>query len=204
VRSNKHRKAKTSFKITKPFILLISFIVVVIIATGLLSIESKEDKLYKKITNAQSALENFSGTTLEEDNVFTEITYKKLTSKIKSSDYTFVYYGTLTNEDYLTYIQTVNARAQVYDVSRVYLLDSTWASSIDTDDEDFGEENENTLTEVEKALDNVDMTIAPSLWVFKDSKVVFNSNDYLNDTYQKCPWNYVIEQAFGKFSSSKD
>ena len=199
MRSNKHRKVKTRFKFTKPLAFLISFIVVIAILTGLLSIESKEEKLYNRITNAQSALDGFSGKSLDEDNVFADISYKKLTKKIKSSDYTYVYYGTLTNSEFFTYIETVNERAQTYEVKKVYLLDGTWASQIDTEDEDYGEENNNVLTEVENAIGGVDMTVLPSLWIYKNGEVVFDSNDYINDTYQKGTWNYVIEQAFGHF-----
>lgn len=204
MRSNKHRKVKTRFKFTKALAVLLGFIVVIAILTGLLSIESDAEKLYTKITTAQAAVDDFSGTSLDEDNVFKEISYKKLTSKIKSSDYVYVYYGTITNTDYLTYIQTVNDRAQTYNVDRVYLLDSVWATSIDTDDEDFGEENNLVLSEVERALGGVDMTIVPSLWVFKDGEVVFNSDDYINDTYQASTWNYVIEQAFGRYPGEED
>lgn len=204
MRSNKHRKIKTRFRFTKELIFLILFIAVVAIFTGILSIESDASKLYTKITTAQSNVESFSGSTLDEDNVFKEISYKKLVNKVDSSDYTYVFYGNISNTDYLTYIETVNARAKEYDVERVYLLDSLWATSIDTTDEDFGEENNNILTEVENALDGVDMTIVPSLWVFKDSKVVFNSADYLNDSYQKGTWNYTIEQCFGDFPGSSN
>lgn len=204
MRSNKHRKVKTRFKITKPLIFLLGFIVVIIVLTGLLSIESADEKLYTRITNAQAAIDDFSGKTLDKDNVFKQISYKKLTKKVKSSDYVYVYYGTTTNTNFLTYIQTVNDRAQTYNVDKVYLLDSKWATSIDIDDEDYGEENNNVLTEVEKALGGVDMTIAPSLWIFQNGNVVFNSEDYLSDTYQAGTWNYVIEQAFGHFPGEED
>ncbi len=204
MRSNKHRKIKTRFRFTKELIFLILFIAVIAVLTGLLSIESDASKLYTKITTAQSNVESFSGSTLEEDNVFKEISYKKLVNKIDSSEYTYVFYGNVSSTDYLTYIQTVNSRAKEYDVKRVYLLDSTWATSIDTSDEDYGEENNNILTEVENALDGVDMTVAPSLWVFKDSKVVFNSKDYIKDSYQSSTWNYTIEQCFGNFPGSSN
>ncbi|MCR5705420.1 MAG: hypothetical protein K6G48_01270 [Acholeplasmatales bacterium] len=204
MRSNKHRKVKTRFKFTKALAILLAFIAVIAIFTGVLSIESDAEKLYTKITTAQAAVEDFSGSTLDEDNVFKEISYKKLTTKVKSSDYVYVFYGTTTNTDYLTYIQTVNDRAQTYNVDRVYLLDSVWATSIDTDDEDYGEENNLVLSEVERALGGVDMTIVPSLWVFQNGEVVFNSDDYINDTYQAATWNYVIEQAFGRYPGEED
>ena len=199
-RSSKRRKAKTKFKVTKPLIFLLLFLVVIAIATGLLGITSKKDKLYNKITSAQSSVAS-DADQLNEDNVYKEISYKSLTSKIKRSAYTYVYYGSYSDSTYLTYIETINQRAQTYDVKTVYLLDSSWTTHFDIEDEDNGEEDNIVITELEKKLDDVDLLTAPQLWVFKEGKVVFNSKDYTTDVYQTAPWKYVIEQAFGNYNT---
>lgn len=202
-RSNKHRKAKTKFKFTKEFIFLVLFLIVIGIATGLLGIRSKADKLYDKITAAQSAASSSSSTitTLSEDNVYKEISYKNVINKIKKSSYTYVYYGSYDDANYLTYLEDINQKAQTYEVGTVYLLDSSWAVSVDIEDEDHGEENNEILTQVEKALDGVDLKKNPQLWVFKDGKIQFNSQELLDDTYQTPTWPFIIEQAFGHYNN---
>lgn len=199
-RSTKRRKAKTKFRLTKELIFLLLFLVVIAISTGLMGIKSKKDVLLSKITTAQQAAGQ-SQNLLTEDNVYGEISYKKLVTKVKKSSYTYVYYGSYSDQSYLSNMETINQRAQKYDVKKVYLLDSSWATSLDTSDKTYGETNNETLTQVEKALDDVDLKTMNQLWVFKDGKIVFNSKDLIEDKYQPAPWNFVIEQAFGTYNN---
>ncbi|MGM9971851.1 MAG: hypothetical protein ACI35W_05525 [Anaeroplasmataceae bacterium] len=192
-RSNKRRKVKTKFRITKELIILIVFIALVGLATGLLSIESKSTKLYKEITSAQTS----SQTALAEDNVFSWISESDLKKKIASSEYTYVYYGSTSVTEFLDNIQAVNQGAQDYDISKVYLFSSSWAEGLDMTDEDTLDSNKQALKDKGDALGGVDLLIYPQLWVFKDGKAIFKSSDLTEDTYQQANWRFVIYQAFG-------
>lgn len=192
-RSNKRRKVKTKFRWTKELIILIVFIALIGLGTGLLSIESKSTKLYKEITTAQTSEQ----TALSEDNVFEWISYKDLKKKINSSNYTYVYYGSLNVADFLANIEAVNQGAQDYEVKKVYLYSSTWAEELDLTDEDTLDENKEALSNREAALGGVDLRTYPQLLVFKDGKAVFKSADLTGDSYQQATWRHVINQAFG-------
>lgn len=195
-RTNKRRKFKTKFRWTKELIILIVFILVVGVATILLSLESKSTKLYKEITSAQSDEQ----TVLAEDNVFSYwLSQKELRSKIKSSDYTYVYYGSTSVSEFLDNIQAVNQGATDYEIDTVYLYSSTWAEELDMTDEDTLDENKEALKTKSDALGGVDLLVYPQLWVFKSGELVFNSADYTEDTYvgSYVSWQLIINQAFG-------
>ncbi len=186
------RRNKATFKWTKELIILLSVIIVMIGVTIVLGIPSKADKLYEKYTSAQTS----SQTALTEDNVFEEISFKKLAKRIKNDEYTYVYYGSITVTEFLDNIEAVNQAAQLYEIDKVYILESTWVQELDLEDEDDGKENQAKLDAREEQLDGVDMSIYPSLWIFKNGKVVFNSDDILNDDYFPAGWSFVIERAF--------
>lgn len=194
--TKKRRTSNKKFRWTKELIFLIIFLCVIGLATGLMSIESKSTKLYNEITEAQQS--NSITTYMSEDNVFEKISYKKILNKITSDDYTFVYYGTSSNSDFLTYIQTVNERAKEYEVSKVWILDSSLYTDLDLDDEDEGEANNQKLVDRENSLDGVDLSVYPNLFVFKGGKLVYQLSDYTKDSYTEMNMNLAIEQAFGK------
>ena len=196
--SKKRRQYKSKFKWTKELIILIVFLCVIGLATGLMSIESKSTKLYNEITTAQT--EQGVSTYLSEDNVFEKISYKDLKSKIKKDSYTYVYYGSMSDSTYLTYIQTVNEVAKKYDVKKVWLHSSSWADNLDLEDADDGEANNQKLVDRENSLAGVDLKQTPQFWVFKSGKLVFQASAYVNDTYQQAGWELVIEKAFGLFN----
>ncbi len=195
-RTNKRRKVKTKFRWTKEFIILIAFIAIIGLATILMSLESKSTKLYKQITSAQTSEQ----TQLSEDNVFEYwIKESDLKKTIQSTEYTYVYYGSVANSDFLTNIQAVNQGAKDFDVKKVYLFSSSWAEGLDMTDEDTLDDNKQALKDKSDALGGVDLTIYPQLWVFKDGKAIFKSSDITEDTYvgQNASWQFIINQAFG-------
>lgn len=195
-RVKSRNRNKTKFKWTKELILLLVAILVLAGVTIVLNIPSKKEKMYESIVTAQTTAEVEA--TLDEDNVFKTISYKALDKKINSDEYTYVYYGSKNISDWLIQIETVNQKAQDFEIDTVYLFSSVWAEELDLDDTDDAAANQKKLDAREDALDGVDLLTYPSIWVFKSGKVVFDSTEVFDDPYvPSSQWTFVLARAFG-------
>jgi len=208
--ASKRRRNKVKFKWNRYLIILIVALVALITATIILSIPSEAKRNLNKWNEAITAYNTENSTsysTITSENVFTEIdesSYKKEIKKVKSlaksSGYTYFWYGSLTNGDYLEQLSAINTLAKDYEIDNVYLLYATYVTEAEADEETDTADYKKTVDSYEDILnadkdadvEDVDLTSYPALLVYKDSKLIFNSQGG-SDEYS---WSIYIQKAF--------
>lgn len=213
--ASKSRRNKVKFKLTKELVLLLTCIVAMITATVIMAIPSRSEKALEKYNTAITDFNTKNETQygfLDKDNVFDELDFhesfsdgdkEKLAKKLSSDEYVYVFYGSLTNGDFLQNLTLINGVAKENDVEKVYLAFSNFID--ETDDKNSKKFIDETLTPIQATLNNkaenyfgddVDLTDTktPVLLVYEGGKLRFNSQ-----TYKKNPeynWNTIINKAF--------
>lgn len=211
--ASKGRKNKVKFKFTKELAFLLVFIVVIVVATIILNLPTKTDKFTEKLNNAindYNAANNTQLTTLGEDHNFKSISYEDILEKKNNEGFTMVYYGYLTSgaTDYYSNLLNINHMAENYEYGTVYLYFADWYAEQDSEtleSVDFTREkaekeskiNEGKATDVEE----FDMSVYPTLLLFKDGSLIFNSQTYEDDT--ETNWYDYITKAFSLVSLDK-
>lgn len=209
------KKNKTKFKLHKELVFLLSAIVIMIAVTIILSIPSESKKTYDEINNAiyaYNATASTSYSTIDEDHVFKKANLGDIKSAIKKSGngteedakYVYVLYGSLNSAVILQYLSVIDNEAERREVSTVYwyssekvekqedLEDTKFVSEIEADQEVFNGESEDLVT---VGVDPVDLLEYPALLVYKNGKLVFNSNTVEEDgSYNG--WDIIISHAF--------
>ena len=209
--ASKSRRNKVSFKWTKELIFLIVFIVGMITITVVLAIPSNAKRTLNKYNEAITAYNTEKSTsysTIPSENVFEEISggYDKqvsnLMSLVKESEYTYVFYGSLTNETFLEQMSNVNAIAQNYDVKKVYVFLANYVVDAETN----GETSTSTYNNQIKAYNNIlnegrnadckefDMSSYPAFLVYKNGGLLFNTQVDEDNQYT---WAQYLNKAFG-------
>ncbi len=181
------RRYKYKFKWTKELSFLLGGILVLIVATILLALPTKVERLIAKWSDSE----------LTTETVFVEISESRLASLIESGEYIFVYYATPDQSDATTYIDLIEEKATLYEVETVYWLDSTEIYEEDEDTletRDFKEE----VQERGEALGGVDLLETLSFWVFNEGELILDFADY-SDSDSSNVFEQVICQAFGAY-----
>jgi len=220
--ASKSKRNKTKFKWTKELIFLIVGILALIAATIIINIpkgSAVQLEKYNKAISDYNSKNNAQYSFIPEENVLKETKINGISKKKKSNDYTFVFYGSLANAEFLENLSKVNNLAKEYDVKSVYLWFADYVEKADDDlkatatyknkvDEYNSIINENINSLVEssnglyKSQDNFDLETYPALLVFKSDSLVFNSQTYSkSEDSAEYSWDTYINTAF-KFAKA--
>ena len=215
--ASKSKRNKAQFKWTKELIFLIVFIVAIIAITVVLAIPSGAKRNLNKYNEAITAYNtenSTSYTALTADNVFEEIGggYDKQVSNVmdlaKENEYTYVFYGKLTDGVFLEQLSNINTVAKDYEVKKVYLFIANYVADAEANSETATSTYNNQIKEYNKIINadknadckEFDMASTPALLVFKDGKLFFNTQ---SDTDSSFTWSQYINKAFGFEKISK-
>ena len=213
--ASKSRRNKVKFKLTKELILLITCLIAMITATVIMAIPSRAEKALERYNTAITDYNTKNETQfafLDKDNVFDELNFhenfsesdaKNLADKLASDEYVYLFYGSLTNGEFLQNLSLINAVAKSNDVEKVYLAFSNFID--EADDKNSKSFITETLNPIENTLNNkiagydgddVDLTdtTTPILLVYKDGTLKFNSQTYKKNTEYN--WSTIINKAF--------
>ncbi len=210
--ASKSKKNKVKFKWSKELIFLIVGIVALIIAAIFLNLPSNSAIRLEKYNTAISeynSANNANAYTLTEDNVYYDITYEDLLKEKKEDKYLYVFYCTLSDADIITNMLTMNTIAKERNIDKIYLWYATYVSEAAEDDKNTLKYKE-YLSGIEKNIngniqyENVsqfDMEVYPTLLVFKNDCLVFNSQTYSvqenNDKSSEYTWMNYFYKAIG-------
>ncbi len=176
------RKTKFKFKWTKELVFLICGLLVMIIATIILALPTKQERFLNK----------WSGTSLTKETVITEIKEEKLLDEINKNEFVFVFYGAPADSTSVTNIDIVEAQAQIFDIDKVYWLDGT--EIYETDDETKSTRDFKTAINArEEKLQDVDLLTMGSFWVYQNGKLIVDSVDMDGSTFEQ-----VVHYGFSK------
>ena len=199
--ASKIRKNKVKFHWTKELIFLIVFVLAILGVTIALAQPTKEAKALEKYNNAilQYNSENSTSyNTLTEDHVFKEISHNSLAKKKNDKGYTYVLYGLLDNGTFLSSLASLNSMAKDNEIKTVYLYFATWVSEQeDQDSISFKNECNKKEAQLNDKVDpdhsEFDLTIYPTLLVFYDGELIYNSQTYKDNTQGS--WNNYINDV---------
>ncbi len=182
------RRVKYKFKWTKELTFLILGLVVIIVATILLSLPTRVDKLIKKWPS------------LTTETVYYEVSEDDLVDLINDGEYIFVFYGSPSDENASNNLTLVETYASNFDVDRVYWLDST--EILNTSDEtkntrDFKEQ----IAAREESLKGVDLLETLSFWAYNDGNLLVDYADYSEDGGTNS-FEQVVNKTFGAYKES--
>ena len=208
------RKSTVKFKLCKELVILVAFIVAMIVTTIVLSIPSQSTKDLEEMNNAiliYNQTNSTSYATLGEDNVYSKAELgdiKKAISKTsdgteENAEYVYVLYGSLNQATILQYLSVIDTEAKQREVEVVYLYssnkvenqedltDEEFVASLDKDEEVFNGENDELLA---AGVEAVDLTVYPTLLVYKNGELIFNSTTVIEDGSYN--WTLLISHAF--------
>ncbi len=215
--ASKSRKNRTKFKLTKELVILVCSIVVLIVAAIIINLPTSASLTLKKYNGAietYNAQNSTQYSYLPTGHVFKDINLNGIEKKKKSNDYTFVFYGSLSNATFLENLSVINTAADDYDVKRVYLWYADYVENATTEfkttakyREQVSEyeaiinKNINSLVEGSDGLylsqNNFELETYPALLVFKSDSLIYNSQTYSKaDDSSDYTWNTYITQAF--------
>lgn len=204
--ASKSKRNKVKFKWTKELGFLLGAIALVgAITLTLFIVKQVSGKDIKDVNEAIvdfNASESQSVYTLDtKNNVYKTISHDGLVSQKNSSDYTYVWYGTLTSADYLKNLSVINDLAEKYEVKTVYLYYATYVQEAINNDTQDTETYKTTLKSMENQLNEgrvdakaIDLDVYPAFFVFKDGKLVFNSQS--KDESSDYSWELIFTKAF--------
>ena len=204
--ASKSKKNKVKFKFTKELFFLIASLLILIAVTIVLAIPSSKER---QLTEINTAINNYNTEnstnyyTLTKDNRISVVSHEDLVNQKKSSDVTIVWYGLLSDGNYLEQISTLDNLATKYEVSKVYLYYATFvedaiAKEI-TDTLSYKNDLKAKEDELNEGKDQdakeISLATYPAVFVFKDGKLLYNSQVAGEST----EYNYSIHftKAFG-------
>ncbi len=183
---------KTKFTLTKQFIFLVIFIIALVGSSIYFSLPNGSDKIYKSY--AEVATE--TDVTLSKEHVFVGTTLNGLERKINNNkdEYLYVYYGMPSCSNCVANIETFNQAAKYFDVEKVYYLNATFIEKYDAENEDDA-----AKVDAMEAKVGFDLFDYPTLVVYKNGKVVFDSSTYKDESTQSMTvsWKNIAYFAFG-------
>ena len=199
--ASKNRKNKVKFKLTKELVFLVLGLVAILVTSIVLSLESAEEKEIKSINMAiinYNLANDKAYNTITGEDVLEVIEYDDLKSTISQDGYVYIYYGSLTNASYLENLCNINLEALKVKQDAVYLYYSNWVDGQeDLDAPEFKEEAKKREDEIfnmnndQYDVEDFDITVTPTLLVYKDGDLIFNSQSATEG------WNQIIPIAFG-------
>ena len=184
--------SKVKFTLRKELIIILAVAVVMIVATVLLNLPNKEEKFVSKWQAA--------GSTIVENTLFEETTFDDLDEIIKSDSKVYVYFASPSDSVSATNLNLIVQYAAVYDVEKVYIVDSAFAVAADREeDSDLNSkltalENKyfSSLSTEEDAYElNAEV---PNLWVFENGSLTLEIDHDLIDA--KGSWDAALIQLF--------
>ena len=215
--ASKSKRNRTKFKWTKELIFLLAGIVVLIVVAIVINLPTKATVALEKYNNSISEYNTANSTQyslLPTKHVFKDTNIDYIKNDKKSDEYTYVFYGSLTNAEFLENLSKINTIALEYDVKTVYLWYADYVENTDSDTKatasyktkvneynDIINENINSLVKDSDGLyasqDNFDLEVYPALLVFKSNSLVFNSQTYSeSDSASEYTWTTYINSAF--------
>ncbi len=184
-------KQKEKFKLRIELIGILLTIAIMITLSIVLRLPDAKTKLSNAYTEAGSSLTN--------EHVFVEMNYEELITHIETSDeLVFIYFASPECGNCVTEITTVNTKASYWDIEEVIYFDAT-DYMIDEDADDYEEDKElNEKISVMEDRLGVTLEFTPAIWVYEDNKLIFDSNDYLNDDEDGMilSWSQIADRAF--------
>ena len=202
------KRNSTKFVFTKELGILIGVIVVLIVATILLSIPNRTDRQIEKyneaITEFNTANSTQYATITTEDVVYKDVEYEDMADILKGEGTVYVLYGTLSLDTICSNFVTINNEAERREIETIYFLSSEYVDTFEDDEEDDDDEDifEATVEGYEKdifnanvleGVDEVDLMNSGALLVYKNGQLVFNSTSYTDYN-----WTQIINAAFSK------
>ena len=207
--ASKNRRNKVKFKLQPELIIILACLVVMLIATIWMAVPTKAETTTTNLNNAiysynqqnssSSSSSSTSSSYLPTKNVYEEVTHSNLVKKIKNEEYVYVIYGKYTsNTSIVGNLYNIQTICEDEEIKHVYLYDSTWVDEYDdTDSESFNivasalekDFNDNKSQDVS----DFDLLKSPTLLVFHNGSMVFNSQTYENSSYT---WSMYIRKAF--------
>ena len=210
--ASKSKRNKTKFKITKELIFLISFLAAIIIATIILSVPSANARSLDRINTAITQYNSENSTsysTLPKKNCFKELSNSsnydtvvdKLVDAKSSSEYTYFVYGLLTNATFLEQLSVINQKAETYEVENVYIFYASYVKEAEDEATTDTLSYKNKISEyegkinsdVDKDIKSFELAKYPAILVFKDGKLVFNSQ--VGNDSSEYSWSIYVNQA---------
>lgn len=209
--ASKSKKNKVKFQWTKELGFLIGALVAIIAATVILAIPTKDEKFAEKYNHAishQNTANNTSYNGVTPDHVFEEIDLEDvedLREIINENKYTYVVYGSENSADLLAQLYTLNTYAEEYEIETIYILSSIWVEEQEdlqaVESELIGFEN--TLFNLgadKNGVEDFAFTTYPTLLVFEDGNLVFNSQDAKELT----SWAAYLDYTFPKYNKVEE
>lgn len=214
----KGRKTKFKFIWTKELGFLIGGFLVLIGIVVALTIPTNSEQIYNDYKTAAEAntTDTATVTALAKEHVFYSVSLNNLASKISNAsdtdEYIYVFYGTDKDSVSVSNINAFNSSIIQYNdaielsssttskkIERVYYLNADFVyDEEDKEDNEFEAkiaEKESKLPRSTIGVKEVDFFNYPSLWVFHKGSLVFNSDDYLNDSDALVTsWSFVCNK----------
>ena len=209
--ASKSKRNKATFKWTKEFIFLISFVSILIIVTIVLAIPSGAQRALNTYNDAITAYNTENSTTyqtLSSDNVFEEIgggydaQVNNAVRVSKNEGYTYIFYVSLKDAAFVEQMSNINTIAKNYDIKKVYVFVANYVTDAEKNEETSTLTFNNNVTKyndlmnynVNKDCTKFDMASHPALLVYKTGELIFNTQV---DTDSKYTWSQYITKAFG-------
>ena len=204
--ASKSKRNRTKFKWTKELSFLIAFVAIIgAVALTLVLVKKFSGRDIKEVNEAIVQFNESESQTVytldTNKNVFRKISHDGLVSQKNSSDYTYVWYGTLTSADYLRNLYTLNEMAESYKVNTVYLYYADYVQNAINNDTKDTEAYKTTLKSMEDELNAgrtdataIDLEKYAAIFVFKDGKLVYNSQ--VAEDSDKYDWKLQFTKAF--------
>lgn len=188
--------SKVKFKFVRELAYILIAIVLMITVAVVVRIPSKSERLFNSYKDVNASL--------VEEHVFEEVSKNRLTSLIaNSSEYVFVYYGSPSCSECVANIETFNQKAKYWDIKTVYYLNASFATGKNREDDN---KHDAALLAYEEVLNkkvsegnkDISLNYTPSIWVFKDGELVFNSQNYMNTKTKtmELSWVQIADRAF--------
>ncbi len=204
--ASKSKKNRVKFKWTKELLFLIGALLVMIVVTIVLAIPSRAEKQLDEINTAITEYNTANSTsyyTINKENHLGVLSHSDLVNQKNKDEYTIVWYGSLSNADYLEQIYTLEEYAIRYEVAKVYLYYSTFVEEAATNETTDTLTYKNDLKKMEDELNEnkeadaeaISLETSPAVFVFKAGKLLFNSQ-VAKDSSE---YNYLLyfTKAFG-------
>lgn len=209
--ASKRNRKKVKFKWTKELIILISSLVVLLVVTIILGIPSADKK---NLNKWNEAIQNYNSenstsySTLTSENVLKEVSgtdeshFKNARNKADKEGYTYFFYGSLTNATFLEQLYNVNKLAKDYEIEEVYIMYADFYEEAKNNEEIETASFRTTCKGYEDILNTgkngdakeIDLTIYPALFVYKDNSLIWNSQ--VGNDSSEYNWSIYIQKAF--------
>lgn len=198
-KKRRRRKQKgDGFKVTKVFVIFNVILVIAIVAAIILVQPSAKEKFKAEYGDAASALTTSTQSITplnDDDHVFVKKSVQDVISMSKDSGLMFVYYCSPEDSSSVANLPAINTYAKAYDVKEVVVLENKFYTDLDTTVLEGQEKADDYSTK----LQGVTLTALPSVWVYQDGKLIFDSasKDFISDDNQPLyTWDQLLNKAF--------